>query len=375
MRRCCTTTCSPRTSSRSRPSRRTSPSGSYFNKGNVEAGFKQAEVIVEGRYTTEPVHQAYIEPHACLCSYGADGQCTVFSSSQGHFMVRSYVAKLLGIDISNIRAHAGRDRRRVRRQDAGVSGAAGARAVEEVRPAGEDADDAGGSVPRLRSDLGRHHGGEDRRQEGRHHRRGEARAEVPGRRLPRLADPARLHVRLRDVRPAEHRGHRLRRGEQPAEGRRLSCAGRADRLVRGGMRAGRPGAQARHGSDRAPREERREERHQDPLRADASEHRLPRHAGGGEEQRALEVAAEAGPGPRHRHRLLVQHRRRILGRGARGRGRHGGGGVGQPGYRRLARLDRHDGGRDAADSGREGAHDRRRYRLDRLHPRDRRQSA
>ncbi len=75
----------------------------YFNKGDVEAGFREADVIVEGRYTTEPVHQAYIEPHACLCSYGADGQCTVFSSSQGHFMVRSYVAKLLGIDISNIR--------------------------------------------------------------------------------------------------------------------------------------------------------------------------------------------------------------------------------------------------------------------------------
>jgi len=75
----------------------------YFHKGNVEDGFKQAEVIIEGHYTTEPVHQAYIEPHACLCSYGADGQCTVYSSSQGHFMVRSYVAKLLGIDISNIR--------------------------------------------------------------------------------------------------------------------------------------------------------------------------------------------------------------------------------------------------------------------------------
>jgi CO/xanthine dehydrogenase Mo-binding subunit len=75
----------------------------YFNKGNVEAGFKQADVIVEDRYTTEPVHQAYIEPHACLCSYGADGQSTIFSSSQGHFMVRSYVAKLLGLDISNIR--------------------------------------------------------------------------------------------------------------------------------------------------------------------------------------------------------------------------------------------------------------------------------
>ncbi len=75
----------------------------YFHKGNVTEGFKEAEVIVEGHYTTEPVHQAYIEPHACLCSYGADGQCTIYSSSQGHFMVRSYTAKLLGIEISNIR--------------------------------------------------------------------------------------------------------------------------------------------------------------------------------------------------------------------------------------------------------------------------------
>src|SRR6185437_4398403 len=56
----------------------------YYHKGNVEDGFKQAEVVVEGRYTTEPVHQAYIEPHACICSYGGDGQCVIYSSSQGH---------------------------------------------------------------------------------------------------------------------------------------------------------------------------------------------------------------------------------------------------------------------------------------------------
>ncbi len=57
--------------------------------------------------------------------------------------------------------HAGGDRRRVRRQDAGLSGAAGARAVEEVRPPGEDADDAGRRVPRLRPDLRRRDGGQD----------------------------------------------------------------------------------------------------------------------------------------------------------------------------------------------------------------------
>ena len=78
----------------------------YYHKGNIAAGFKDAEVIVEGRYTTEPVHQAYIEPHACLCSYNADGQSTIFSSSQGQFMTRAYVAKLLGMDIANIRATA-----------------------------------------------------------------------------------------------------------------------------------------------------------------------------------------------------------------------------------------------------------------------------
>ncbi|MDR3535731.1 MAG: xanthine dehydrogenase family protein molybdopterin-binding subunit [Acetobacteraceae bacterium] len=76
-----------------------------FRKGDVEAGFKDADVIVEGRYTTQPVHQAYIEPHACLATYASDGQITIHASSQGHFMIRAYTAKLLGLDIANIRVN------------------------------------------------------------------------------------------------------------------------------------------------------------------------------------------------------------------------------------------------------------------------------
>ncbi len=75
-----------------------------FTKGDVEAGLRDADVIIERRYSNAPVHQAYIEPHACVVSMAADGQCTIWSSSQGQFMVRAYCAKLLGIDISNIRA-------------------------------------------------------------------------------------------------------------------------------------------------------------------------------------------------------------------------------------------------------------------------------
>ena len=76
----------------------------YFAKGDADTAFNGADVIVEGRYTTAPVHQAYIEPHGCVVQVGADGQAVVYSSSQGQFMVRAYCAKLLGWEIANIRA-------------------------------------------------------------------------------------------------------------------------------------------------------------------------------------------------------------------------------------------------------------------------------
>ena len=75
-----------------------------FVKGDVAQGWGEAEVTIERRYTTQPVHQAYIEPHACVVSAATDGQVTIWSSSQGQFMVRAYCAKLLGVDMANIRA-------------------------------------------------------------------------------------------------------------------------------------------------------------------------------------------------------------------------------------------------------------------------------
>jgi CO/xanthine dehydrogenase Mo-binding subunit len=76
-----------------------------FRKGDADAALKDADLVVEGRYTTQPVHQAYIEPHACLANYAPDGQVSIHSSSQGHFMVRAYTAKLLDINMSNIRVN------------------------------------------------------------------------------------------------------------------------------------------------------------------------------------------------------------------------------------------------------------------------------
>ena len=77
-----------------------------LGRGDEAAAFAdpaRAEVVVEGRYVTAPVHQGYIEPHACVASAGADGQHQVWVSTQGQFMVRTLCAKLLGIAPSDIR--------------------------------------------------------------------------------------------------------------------------------------------------------------------------------------------------------------------------------------------------------------------------------
>ena len=71
--------------------------------GDVAAGFAEADVVIERSFRTQPVHQGYIEPHACLVSV-VDGKATVWSSSQGQFMVRAMCSLLTGLPQNDIRA-------------------------------------------------------------------------------------------------------------------------------------------------------------------------------------------------------------------------------------------------------------------------------
>ena len=74
-----------------------------FLKGDLDAGWAEAEVVVEGSFTTKPVHQGYIEPHAAVASATEDGQVQLWCSTQGQFNVRGYCAKLLDMQTSQIR--------------------------------------------------------------------------------------------------------------------------------------------------------------------------------------------------------------------------------------------------------------------------------
>lgn len=77
-----------------------------FGHGDVEAGFAQADLVLEKSYTTEAVHQGYIEPHACLAQMGADGRGELWCCTQGHWFVRRMCASLLGIETANLRVTA-----------------------------------------------------------------------------------------------------------------------------------------------------------------------------------------------------------------------------------------------------------------------------
>jgi CO/xanthine dehydrogenase Mo-binding subunit len=77
-----------------------------FAIGDVAAGFAQADIVVEREFTTRPVHQGYIEPHACLASVSEDGQAELWCTTQGQFIVRSFCAKLLGMEVAKLRVTA-----------------------------------------------------------------------------------------------------------------------------------------------------------------------------------------------------------------------------------------------------------------------------
>ncbi len=71
--------------------------------GDVEEGFKKADVIIEREYNTAATHQGYIEPHASVANYTDGGTAEVWTGTQGHFVFRAQIAKLLGMDISKVK--------------------------------------------------------------------------------------------------------------------------------------------------------------------------------------------------------------------------------------------------------------------------------
>ena len=74
-----------------------------FKRGDVAAGFKSADYVIEREFNTAMVHQGYIEPHNAVGIYNSDGQATIYCSTQGAFDVRTLSAQVLGMPAGKIR--------------------------------------------------------------------------------------------------------------------------------------------------------------------------------------------------------------------------------------------------------------------------------
>ncbi len=72
--------------------------------GDIEAGLREAEVVVECLYRTHPVHQSYMETHSVTVAPSPSGHhMVIWPSTQGLFYVRSAVAQALKMPERQIR--------------------------------------------------------------------------------------------------------------------------------------------------------------------------------------------------------------------------------------------------------------------------------
>jgi CO/xanthine dehydrogenase Mo-binding subunit len=76
-----------------------------INRGDPAGALAGAAATFTGHFTLQPVHQGYIEPHACVAQWNADGQAQIWCSSQGQFAIRSLTAGILQIEIANVRVY------------------------------------------------------------------------------------------------------------------------------------------------------------------------------------------------------------------------------------------------------------------------------
>jgi CO/xanthine dehydrogenase Mo-binding subunit len=74
-------------------------------KGDVAAGFRQADVVLEHTFAVPSRHQGYLEPFTSVLAIDEDGRLQVWCSSKAPFRVRTQLAQALGLREEHIRVN------------------------------------------------------------------------------------------------------------------------------------------------------------------------------------------------------------------------------------------------------------------------------
>jgi xanthine dehydrogenase YagR molybdenum-binding subunit len=72
------------------------------SRGDIEAGLREADIVIEDVFTTQTALHNCMEPHGCVAAWEA-GRLTLYESTQGVFSVRCEVAEKLGMPQEHVR--------------------------------------------------------------------------------------------------------------------------------------------------------------------------------------------------------------------------------------------------------------------------------
>jgi len=75
----------------------------YLEQGDVQAGFAEADLIIEREYTTQTVEHGFLEPEAAIAVPEMNGRLTVYCGGQIPFSDRSQIAATLNVPETQIR--------------------------------------------------------------------------------------------------------------------------------------------------------------------------------------------------------------------------------------------------------------------------------
>jgi CO/xanthine dehydrogenase Mo-binding subunit len=75
----------------------------HIKRGEVEAALKQSDVVVKGTYRIAGAHHSFMETHIAAVRPEPDGGLTIWSPTQGPFVVRDDVAELVGLPHRKVR--------------------------------------------------------------------------------------------------------------------------------------------------------------------------------------------------------------------------------------------------------------------------------
>ncbi len=73
-----------------------------YERGNVEKGFAEADVVLDETYRTECEIHTPMEPHGCVAKWDRD-RLTLWESTQGVYAIQARVAEILGLPLSKVR--------------------------------------------------------------------------------------------------------------------------------------------------------------------------------------------------------------------------------------------------------------------------------